>query len=219
MRVCIRHSNNTLAVALSVWQLSYSFFLNYSTNVARLNYLKKQINNFNTEANSISLLQSLRISNNFIFNISPTNNGAGFSMPMGIVIRRSSFIMNLDLMRLQNNKSEVQTLNIFCVKYNRKAIGKITSICDIIFFLFGSTVFQQLLHQFSSHDQYLERQILDFRFNSWFWSHLILRLKIHYQGPICFHDNHSNIESNWINLLPYFFFHVFTLEVVSYIML
>lgn len=122
-------------------------------------------------------------------------------MPMGIVIRRSSFIMNLDLMRLQNNTSEVQTLNIFCVKYNRKAIGKMTSICDINFSLFGSTVFQQLLHQFSS----LERQILDFRFNSWFWSHLILRLKIHYQGPICFHDNHSNKESNWIHLLPYFF--------------
>lgn len=99
-----------------------------------MNYLKKQINNFNTEANSISLLQRLRISNNFIFNISPTNNGAGFSMPMGIVIRRSSFIMNLDLMRLQNNTSEVQTLNIFCVKYNRKAIGKMTSICDINFF-------------------------------------------------------------------------------------
>lgn len=55
-------------------------------------------------------------------------------MPLGIVIRRSSFIMNLDLMRLQNNTSEVQTLNIFCVKYNRKAIGKITSICDMIFF-------------------------------------------------------------------------------------
>lgn len=126
-------------------------------------------------------------------------------MPLGIVIRRSSFIMNLDLMRLQNNTSEVQTLNIFCVKYNRKAIGKMTSICDINFFLFGSTVFQQLLHQFSSHNQHLERQILDFRFNSWFWSHLILRLKIHYQGPICFHDNHSNIESNWIHLLPYFF--------------
>lgn len=131
MRICIWHSKNTLAVALSVYQLFYTFakcsyFLNYSKNVARLNYLKKQINNFNTEANSISLPQSLRISMNFIFNISPTNNGAGFSMPLRIVIHRSSFIMNLILMRLQNKTSGVNTLNVFCIKYNRKAIEKMT---------------------------------------------------------------------------------------------